>query len=119
MFLMFDLSQFDHEVIQAFVLFVAGMTLVAFTWFLLCSSSPKRSSQMLVLSRRADPEVNTLLFVVDSLPDLMIKVTILGVEAGRVKLGIEAPSDVRVVRGEIDLHVPGLPKERSHVCSAL
>lgn len=116
---MFDLSPSEVEVIQVVLLFVAGMTLVAVTWFILCSSSPKRSSQMLVLSRRADADVNTLLFVVDSLPDLMIKVTILGVEGGKVKLGIEAPSDVRVVRGEIEVHVPGLPKERSHVCSAL
>jgi carbon storage regulator len=47
---------------------------------------------MLVLSRKP----NQTVYVGDE-----IKITVLGVRGGVVKLGIEAPGDVRILRGEL------------------
>lgn len=48
---------------------------------------------MLVLSRRAGEEV--------VLPGVLVKVVILGVSGGRVRVGVVAPADVVVLRGEL------------------
>lgn len=48
---------------------------------------------MLVLSRKCD---ETIVF-----PELGITITIIKTDPGRVRVGIDAPRDVRVVRGEL------------------
>lgn len=48
---------------------------------------------MLVLSRRLDEEI--------VFPGLGIRVTVLGIDGGRIKVGIEAPPTVKVLRGEL------------------
>jgi carbon storage regulator CsrA len=53
---------------------------------------------MLVLSRRPDESIR----ISDS-----ITVTVLGVVAGRVRLGIDAPRDVRILRAELLSHAAG------------
>ncbi|REK11943.1 MAG: carbon storage regulator [Planctomycetota bacterium] len=47
---------------------------------------------MLVLSRKQKQEIHI---------GQDIKVTVLGIRGGVVKLGIEAPSDVHILRGEL------------------
>ena len=56
---------------------------------------------MLVLSRK----VGERILIGDNLA-----VKVLGIRKGRVKLGIEAPEDVRVLRGELDPEPEGRPK---------
>mgnify|MGYP001221516801 CR=1 FL=1 len=51
---------------------------------------------MLVLNRGVDEKIN----IGDS-----IVVTILGIDGDRVKIGIQAPQDVKILRGEIYLAV--------------
>lgn len=61
---------------------------------------------MLVLSRKVKQTI--------SLPDLGIEFEILQVKGGTVKVGIQAPRDIRVVRGELEvkeLDANGLAKE--------
>lgn len=48
---------------------------------------------MLVLSRRVGEEV--------LLPDLRVRVVVLGVTGGRVRVGVVAPGEVVVLRGEL------------------
>lgn len=48
---------------------------------------------MLVLSRRKDESI--------VIPDLGLEFRVLGIEHGRVKLGFEAPSNVRIMRTEL------------------
>ena len=48
---------------------------------------------MLVLSRRRNETINI---------GSDIKITVKRVRGGEVRLGIEAPKDVRIVRGELD-----------------
>ncbi len=48
---------------------------------------------MLVLSRKAGEEI-----VIDG----NIRVTVVALQNGRVKVGIDAPRDVHIVRGELD-----------------
>jgi carbon storage regulator len=55
---------------------------------------------MLVLSRKVGERV----LIADS-----VVVTITQIERGRVRLGIEAPQDVRVIRAELQLCVGSLP----------
>ncbi len=49
---------------------------------------------MLVLSRRTNEEVYI---------DGSIRVVVLGIQGNRVRLGISAPDDVTVMRGEVEL----------------
>jgi carbon storage regulator len=53
---------------------------------------------MLVLSRRKSQRIR--------LGDSIV-VTVVQVSGDRVRLGIEAPADVRVLRDELELHQPG------------
>lgn len=48
---------------------------------------------MLVLSRRVDEAI--------VFPSLGIRVSVLGIDGGRVKFGFEAPPEVKVLRGEL------------------
>ena len=59
---------------------------------------------MLVLSRRVQEAV--------CFPDLGTTIRILGIEGNRIKIGIEAPPDVTVLRGELDA-VPSGARRRS------
>ena len=54
---------------------------------------------MLVLSRRESERIK--------LGNLIV-VTVVHVSGDRVRLGIEAPSDIRVLRAELDLEAPAL-----------
>ena len=56
---------------------------------------------MLVLSRKLNQEI----IIGDN-----VKVTVLKVKGNTVRLGIEAPREVRVVRGELPLHKEAEPK---------
>ncbi len=56
---------------------------------------------MLVLSRKKDESI-----AVGS----DVKITVLKLEKGRVKLGIEAPDSIRITRPEVH----GIPKEGDH-----
>lgn len=48
---------------------------------------------MLVLSRKIDEAIHI---------NGNIKIKVVNIGGGRVRLGIEAPADVRIIRGEID-----------------
>ena len=48
---------------------------------------------MLVLSRRTDEEI--------VLPDLGVTIKVLRTSGNQIRLGISAPSDVRILRGEL------------------
>jgi carbon storage regulator len=48
---------------------------------------------MLVLSRRLNEKV--------VLPDLDVTITVVAIKGGTVRIGIEAPPDVRIVREEL------------------
>ena len=48
---------------------------------------------MLVLSRRKDESI--------VLPDLGVSIKVLKCSGNQIRLGIEAPSDVRILRGEL------------------
>jgi len=48
---------------------------------------------MLVLSRK----INESLIINDN-----IRVTVLGVQGGKVRIGVEAPQDVRILREELE-----------------
>ena len=54
---------------------------------------------MLVLSRKRNESVQI---------DSNIRVTVVSIRPGRVKLGISAPDDVRIVRTELLLCAPGM-----------
>ncbi|MBC8868524.1 MAG: carbon storage regulator [Planctomycetes bacterium] len=56
---------------------------------------------MLVLSRKRGEEI-----VIDG----QIKVTVLKVQGGRVRIGIDAPESVRVLRKELPEHRPILER---------
>ncbi len=56
---------------------------------------------MLVLSRRESERINL---------GNSIVVTVVRVAGDRVRLGIEAPADVRVLRGELDSQAARLPR---------
>lgn len=49
---------------------------------------------MLVLSRRVGEEL--------VLPGVQVRFTVLSVSGGQIRIGIEAPSAVRILRGELD-----------------
>ena len=55
---------------------------------------------MLVLSRRENERIK--------LGDSIV-VTVVRVAGDRVRLGIEAPTDVLILRGELELHQPETP----------
>ncbi len=71
---------------------------------------------MLVLSRKQDQKVR--------FPGLGITVQVVGVKGSSVRLGIDAPAEVRIIRDELDdsgaatpaprLHVVRLPRELRH-----
>ena len=48
---------------------------------------------MLVLSRRLNEKI--------ILPDLGITIQVVAIKSGVIRIGIEAPPDVKIVRGEI------------------
>jgi carbon storage regulator len=62
---------------------------------------------MLVLSRKMEESI-----MIGS----KIEVTVLSVANGRVKLGIRAPKDVRVLRGELQNECEAPLQESSHSC---
>ena len=75
---------------------------------------------MLVLTRKSDEEL-----VIDG----CIRVRVLSIEGGRVRLGITAPRSVPVIRSELE-KLPGKPpqkadsaglliREVNHVCAAI
>jgi carbon storage regulator len=47
---------------------------------------------MLILSRKAEQSIQMG----------NVRITVLGIQGGRVKIGIEAPSSVLILRGELD-----------------
>lgn len=49
---------------------------------------------MLVLSRRVGEEL--------VLPGVQVRFTVLSVSGGQIRIGIEAPAAVRILRGELD-----------------
>ena len=53
-----------------------------------------QESEMLVLSRRADERI--------VLPELGISFTIVQIKGSKVRVGIEAPKSIRIIRGELD-----------------
>lgn len=57
---------------------------------------------MLVLSRKKQDQI-----VVDE----SVVITVLGIERGRVRLGIEAPRRVSIVRAELCQSIAGQPRE--------
>jgi carbon storage regulator len=69
-----------------------------------------RKTDMLVLTRKLMEK----LFIGDD-----ICVTVVRLEGGQVRLGIDAPRDVAVVRGELIPHRPSVsrPEERMHAGS--
>ena len=58
---------------------------------------------MLVLSRRRDEQI---LF-----PELGITVKVISLEGNRVRIGIEAPDSIRILRGELGDTLAGIPAE--------
>ncbi|HTY60015.1 MAG TPA: carbon storage regulator CsrA [Bacteroidota bacterium] len=60
---------------------------------------------MLILSRKAEEEIRL---------GENITVKVLSIHNGQVKLGIEAPRDVRVVRGELYAEIGQANLEASH-----
>jgi carbon storage regulator len=61
---------------------------------------------MLVLTRKAGEEL--------VLPDLGVRITLLVVAGNRVRVGVQAPSDVVVLRGELeDVWQPAVPSRRA------
>ena len=62
---------------------------------------------MLVLSRKEDQKV--------CFPGLGITVQVLGVRGSSVRLGVDAPIEVRIVRDELDEEGPDKPPPRSHI----
>jgi len=67
-----------------------------------CNTDERKGSRMLVLSRRQNEEI---------LIGEGISISIISVRGGRVKLGIEAPKSVRVVRAEITSRDEGAVRE--------
>jgi carbon storage regulator CsrA len=63
------------------------------THFFLCSELPFKEVVMLVLSRRQDQTV--------CFPNLGIEVTILKIAGNAIRIGVAAPNDVLVLRGEL------------------
>jgi carbon storage regulator len=60
---------------------------------------------MLILSRKNEEEIRL---------GENITIKILGIQHGQVKIGIEAPRDVRVVRGELYAEIQQANLEASH-----
>jgi carbon storage regulator len=60
---------------------------------------------MLILSRKNEEEIRL---------GENITIKILGIQHGQVKIGIEAPRDVRVVRGELYAEILQANMEASH-----
>jgi len=60
---------------------------------------------MLILSRKAEEEIRL---------GENITIKVLGIHNGQVKLGIDAPRDVRVVRGELYAEIQKANLEASH-----
>ena len=48
---------------------------------------------MLILSRKAEQSIRI---------GNNVRITVLGIQGGRVKIGVEAPSSVSILRGELD-----------------
>lgn len=59
---------------------------------------------MLVLSRRCNEQI--------VLPTLDVVITVLGVSSGKVRIGIEAPRDVPILRREIAVALKDLHHDR-------
>ena len=62
----------------------------------------QRRCKMLVLSRKKNQSI-----VIDG----GIEIQILQLKGGTVKIGIKAPNDVRIVRGELDMYSDMIPME--------
>lgn len=62
---------------------------------------------MLVLSRQKNQRIN--------FPGLGISVEILGIQGNKVRVGVEAPMQVRVLRDEIQDFEEGAPAEKPHL----
>lgn len=82
-------------IVFSVLLIVTGILFVLF-----CMAPEEKGNSMLVLTRKPEPNHDTIL-IGDS-----IRVQIQGVIGGKVKIGIEAPADVRVFRGEL-VHLRG------------
>ena len=65
---------------------------------------------MLVLSRKQNESI--------VLPDLGVTIRVIGVTGGRVRLGVEAPREVAVVRREILNQVEHRPCQVLEHCAA-
>jgi carbon storage regulator CsrA len=84
--------------LAAIVMFCIGIALVALSLWLLVSSTKKRSSVMLVLSRKESEAIQLHVRGLDQ----PIRITVGKLNGERVKLAIEAPHpDVRIVRAEL------------------
>jgi carbon storage regulator CsrA len=62
---------------------------------------------MLVLSRKEDQKV--------CFPSLGVTVQILRVRGSSVRLGVDAPTEVRIIRDELEDHGTGVPAQRSQI----
>lgn len=72
------------------------MLIVTGVLFVCCFLAPdEKGNSMLVLTRKPEPNHDTIL-IGDS-----IRIQIQGIIGGKVKIGIDAPSDLRVLRGEL------------------
>jgi carbon storage regulator len=66
---------------------------------------------VLVLSRKVKQTI--------SLPDLGIKIHVTQIKGNSIRIGVEAPNEIRVVRGELEvkeLDANGLAKEVAKCC---
>lgn len=101
------------HVLESLLMFAVAVALIGFIFWLLSTPPQKRNSEMLVLSRKAVEGQDGVHLLIDGLPDFNVRIRIVEVVGGSVRIGIEAPPDVRVLRSEI----VGVPhKESSHVC---
>ena len=66
---------------------------------------------MLVLSRKPDQEIHV--------PQYGIKFRVLGVEGKRVRIGIDAPDDVRIIRNELAFETDEEPSTKSDPADCL
>ena len=65
---------------------------------------------MLILSRKKDESV-----IIDD----NIEITIIGIENGRVRIGIDAPSDIEILRKELYIQVEDINKSAAFKSSKL
>ena len=77
-------------IVFSVVLIVTGILFVLF-----CMAPEEKGSSMLVLTRNPEPHRDTILIGPD------IRIRILAVIGDKVKIGIEAPRNVTVIRGEL------------------